>query len=122
MSTWCLYLPIPPLTASQPKERPGTYFFTEIRAGLATFFAMAYIISVNSQIVSQSGGTCVCDYDAFPDACDSDPAYMLCVAEIQRDLTTATAAISALCSFAMGAFANMPIAIAPGMGEFDSSL
>jgi xanthine/uracil/vitamin C permease (AzgA family) len=31
----------------QPKERKGSYFFTEFRAGLATFFAMAYIISVN---------------------------------------------------------------------------
>jgi AGZA family xanthine/uracil permease-like MFS transporter len=25
----------------QPKERKGSYFFTELRAGLATFFAMA---------------------------------------------------------------------------------
>jgi xanthine/uracil/vitamin C permease (AzgA family) len=25
----------------------GSFFFTEIRAGLATFFAMAYIIAVN---------------------------------------------------------------------------
>ncbi|EGP82796.1 uncharacterized protein MYCGRDRAFT_77684 [Zymoseptoria tritici IPO323] len=102
--------------SGHPKERKNTYFWTEIRAGLATFFAMAYIISVNASIVSQSGGTCVCDYEASPDVCDSDPAYMLCVAEVQRDLTTATAAISALCSFAMGILANMPIAIAPGMG------
>jgi adenine/guanine/hypoxanthine permease len=41
---------------------------------------------------------------------------MLRVQEIQRDLVTATAAISALTSFCMGAFANMPIALAPGMG------
>ena len=34
------------------KERPGSSFFTEIRAGLATFFVMAYIISVNTTIVS----------------------------------------------------------------------
>ncbi len=26
---------------TQPKERKGSYFFTEMRAGLATFFAMA---------------------------------------------------------------------------------
>jgi len=31
----------------QPKERKGSLFTTEFRAGLATFFAMAYIISVN---------------------------------------------------------------------------
>jgi AGZA family xanthine/uracil permease-like MFS transporter len=41
---------------------------------------------------------------------------MLCVQEIQRDLVTATAAIAALTTFCMGAFANMPIALAPGMG------
>jgi hypothetical protein len=34
----------------QPRERKGAYFFTELRAGLATFFAMAYIISVNANI------------------------------------------------------------------------
>jgi AGZA family xanthine/uracil permease-like MFS transporter len=32
-------------------ERKGSRFLTEIRAGFATFFAMAYIISVNSSIV-----------------------------------------------------------------------
>ena len=32
-------------------ERKGSRFLTEIRAGLATFFAMAYIISVNASIV-----------------------------------------------------------------------
>lgn len=77
---------------------------------------MAYIISVNASIISQSGGTCECDYANSQDVCDSDPAYMICVQEVNRDLVTATAAISALCSVAMGLFANMPIAIAPGMG------
>ena len=33
-------------------EKKGTRFLTEVRAGLATFFAMAYIISVNAQIIS----------------------------------------------------------------------
>lgn len=33
-------------------ERKGSRFLTEVRAGLATFFAMTYIISVNSSIVS----------------------------------------------------------------------
>jgi len=71
---------------------------------------MAYIISVNATIVSQSGGTCVCPPDS-PDLCDSDPEYMLCVQEINRDLVTATAAIAALTTFCMGLFANMPIAL-----------
>ncbi|KAK7553523.1 permease family-domain-containing protein [Phyllosticta citricarpa] len=98
------------------RERKGSRFFTEIRAGLATFFAMAYILSVNANIVSQTGGTCVCPPEGKHDLCDSNVEYMLCVQEIRRDLVTATAAISALTSFCMGLFANMPIALAPGMG------
>jgi AGZA family xanthine/uracil permease-like MFS transporter len=43
-------------------------------------------------------------------------AYESCVQEINRDLITATAAVSAVASFCMGLFANMPIALAPGMG------
>lgn len=35
-------------------ERKGSRFLTEVRAGLATFFAMAYIISVNASIASGS--------------------------------------------------------------------
>jgi len=33
------------------KERKGSSFLREIAAGIATFFAMAYIISVNASIV-----------------------------------------------------------------------
>lgn len=50
------------------------------------------------------------------DLCDSYEPYLLCVQEINRDLVTATAAISALTTFCMGVFANMPIGLAPGMG------
>ncbi|KAF2753892.1 hypothetical protein EJ05DRAFT_479913 [Pseudovirgaria hyperparasitica] len=101
--------------SGHPKARPGSLFLTEIRAGITIFCAMAYIISVNANIVSQSGGTCVCPADS-PDLCDSDVEYMICVQEVNRDLVTATAAISALTSFMMGLLANMPIALAPGMG------
>lgn len=101
--------------SGHPRARPGSLFFTEVRAGLATFFAMAYIISVNANIISDSGGTCECPPDS-PNLCSDDTEYMLCIAEIHRDLITATAAISALGSFAMGLFANMPICLAPGMG------
>jgi xanthine/uracil/vitamin C permease (AzgA family) len=48
--------------------------------------------------------------------CDKDADYALCVLEVKRDLVTATAAIAALTSFCMGLFANLPIALAPGMG------
>lgn len=89
------------------KTRAGSYFFTELRAGLATFFAMAYIIAVNASIVSDTGGTCVCDGGADDPVCDNNEAYLLCANEIKRDLITATAAISALASFCMGLFANL---------------
>ncbi|KAL2885523.1 putative xanthine/uracil permease [Ceratocystis lukuohia] len=100
--------------SGHPRERKGSYFLTEMRAGLATFFAMAYIIAVNSSIVADSGGTCVCDVDDCVTA-PSD-AYMLCISEIKRDMVTATAAISALGTFFIGLLANMPVGIAPGMG------
>jgi AGZA family xanthine/uracil permease-like MFS transporter len=123
-------------------ERKGSRFLTEVRAGLATFFAMAYIISVNASITasqsnffgSQSntdifigtGGTCVC-IPSNSTWASSDPhcmnslnpsydQYAECSQEVGRDLVTGTAAIAALTSFAMGLFANMPIALAPGMG------
>ncbi|KAF2130519.1 hypothetical protein P153DRAFT_384784 [Dothidotthia symphoricarpi CBS 119687] len=102
--------------SGHPKERKGSYFFTEFRAGLATFFAMAYIISVNSSILADSGGTCVCPAESMADLCVTNEEYLLCKEVIKRDLVTATAAISALTTFCMGLFANMPIALAPGMG------
>ncbi|KAK3943936.1 purine transporter [Diplogelasinospora grovesii] len=102
--------------SGHPKARPGSYFLTELRAGLATFFAMAYIIAVNANIVADSGGTCVCTPTAKDPGCSLDGGYALCRAEVKRDLVTATAAISALASFCIGLFANLPVALAPGMG------
>jgi hypothetical protein len=67
-------------------------------------------------ILSDTGGTCVCPPDSMSDLCETNEEYLLCVQVVKRDLVTATAAISALTSFCMGLFANMPIALAPGMG------
>jgi len=80
---------------------------TELRAGLATFFAMAYIIAVNASIVADSGGTCVCHGGDDDPICAVNEDYALCQNEIKRDLITATAAISALASFCMGLLANL---------------
>ncbi|EGZ78109.1 hypothetical protein NEUTE2DRAFT_101712 [Neurospora tetrasperma FGSC 2509] len=103
--------------SGHPKERKGSYFFTEMRAGLATFFAMSYIIAVNSSVVSDTGGTCVCTADPQVDRwCIDDPTYAICKAEVKRDLITATAAIAAFATFFMGLLANLPIGLAPGMG------
>lgn len=107
-------------------ERKGSRFLTEVRAGLATFFAMAYIISVNASITASTGGTCICtpsnstwasaDPHCMNNLNPSYNQYAECAQEVGRDLVTGTAAIAALTSFAMGLFANMPIALAPGMG------
>ncbi|KAG5955752.1 hypothetical protein E4U58_006965 [Claviceps cyperi] len=103
-------------SSGHPKERKGSLFMTEIRAGLTTFFAMAYIIAVNASIVSDSGGTCVCAQTAEDPTCDKDQTYLLCIQDIKQDIVTATAAISALACVAMGIAANLPVALAPGMG------
>lgn len=64
---------------------------TEIIAGLTTFVAMAYILFVNPSILSNAG--------------------------IPREAAVAATIWSAaLCTLAMGLFANFPVAMAPGMG------
>jgi AGZA family xanthine/uracil permease-like MFS transporter len=69
---------------------------------------MAYIIAVNASIVSETGGTCVCNEPAPKDVnCPKNEEYMLCVQVVKRDVVTATAAISALSTFCMGLFANL---------------
>jgi AGZA family xanthine/uracil permease-like MFS transporter len=68
-----------------------TTWRTEILAGLTTFVTMAYIIFVNPSILSQTG---------MPLAA----------------VTTATCLCAAIGSIMMGALANYPLALAPGMG------
>ncbi|KAF9902785.1 hypothetical protein EC991_004557 [Linnemannia zychae] len=97
------------------RERAGSKFTTELRAGLTTFVAMAYIISVNSLIVTDSGGTCVCTSETDP-ICKTDPDYAACLAILKLDMVTATAAIACFSTLLMGLFANLPIGLAPGMG------
>lgn len=45
------------------------------------------------------------------------PFCCLLQQEIRRSLITGTAATSLMGTFLMGAVANMPLAVAPGMGE-----
>ena len=68
-----------------------TTWRTEILAGLTTFVTMAYIIFVNPAILSQTG---------MPLAA----------------VTTSTCLCAAFGSIMMGALANYPLALAPGMG------
>ncbi|HEX2194664.1 MAG TPA: NCS2 family permease [Candidatus Limnocylindria bacterium] len=69
----------------------GTTVGREIRAGLATFMVMAYIIFVNANILSATG---------------LDPAAV----------AAGTALVAGVLSIAMGLVANYPIALAAGLG------
>ena len=69
----------------------GTTWRTEILAGLTTFVTMAYIIFVNPSILSETG---------MPIAA----------------VTVATCLCAGVGSILMGALANYPLALAPGMG------
>ncbi len=69
----------------------GTSVRTELMAGLTTFLAMAYIVVVNPAILGGAG---------MPVAA----------------VAAATCLIAGLASIMMGLYANLPLALAPGMG------
>src|SRR5690606_24050000 len=69
----------------------GTNPRTEFIAGLTTFLTMAYIIVVNPLVLGDAG--------------------------VPRDgALFATVMVAGLSSIVMGLYANLPIAVAPGMG------
>ena len=72
-------------------EENGTTIRREMLAGATTFFTMAYIIFVNPSIMSETG----MDHGA---------------------IFVGTCLAAAFACFAMGVFANWPVALAPGMG------
>ena len=69
----------------------GTNFRTEVVAGFTTFFTMAYILIVNPNILANTG-------------LDRGAVFL------------ATIFASAIGTLVMGLFANVPYALAPGMG------
>jgi adenine/guanine/hypoxanthine permease len=73
----------------------GTNLATEVRAGVTTFFVMAYIIFVNASILGAGFGL--------------DPAGIAAV-------SAGTALIAGIMTIAMGAVANYPLALAAGLG------
>ncbi|KAK8154646.1 permease family-domain-containing protein [Phyllosticta citrichinensis] len=97
------------------KEVKNTRFLSEVRAGLTTFFTMSYVISVNAAILTDSGGACKCN-DPKDRTCANNTEYQDCLLILNRDLITATTAVSAFGSFFFGLITNLPVALAPGMG------
>lgn len=124
------------------RER-NTTFTTELRAGTATFLTMAYILAVNASIIADSGGTCtvsdcvpLCSNPSIPlancttsesayrvvqpdESCKFNPVnpgYESCLQKLRKDLIVATVASSLIGCVIMGVFANLPLALAPGMG------
>ncbi|KAF5186274.1 Adenine/guanine permease AZG1 [Thalictrum thalictroides] len=121
-------------------------FTTELRAGTATFLTMAYILAVNASILTDSGGPCsvsdciqLCNVPGIsasnctgtssngiplilsqPDeSCKFapvNPGYTACLERTRKDLIVATIASSLIGCLIMGTFANLPLALAPGMG------
>lgn len=104
-------------------EARKSTFTKELRAGIATFVTMAYIISINASILTDSGGPCT-EHDCTPvhnvtgPSCKfgMNPGYQSCLARIKNDLTVATSFSAMIACFAMGSIANLPLALAPGMG------
>eukprot|EP00884_Botryococcus_braunii_P018450 jgi/Botrbrau1/5289/Bobra.0391s0010.1 len=97
-----------------------TTLTTEIRAGTVTFLTMAYILSVNANIIADSGGPCTEEDCVGPDRSFKcrfhDAGYRACVDAVRINLLTATAASSLFGCFVMGVAANLPFALAPSMG------
>ncbi len=92
-------------------EARKSNFTTEIKAGTATFLTMAYILAVNPRLLADSGASCVA-----PDGNIFDPTYEECLEEVRRQYVTATAIGSFIGCLLMGFLANLPVALAPGMG------
>jgi len=96
----------------------GSTLWTEFRAGTVTFMTLCYILAVNSRLLSESGGPCVCSEETRedPGCVFYDTEYDMCVEMFRRELVTVTALASFVGCFLMGSFANLPFALAPGMG------
>lgn len=96
----------------------GSTLSTELMAGAATFLTMCYILTVNAGLLSLSGGPCECSSEnaAVPGCVWFDLEYKECQENMRRQLITATALSSFIGTALMGLGANLPFALAPGMG------
>ncbi|KAL7542897.1 hypothetical protein ACHAXR_012777 [Thalassiosira sp. AJA248-18] len=76
---------------------------------------MAYILAVNPRILADSGGPCVPGDDGVFEGIFGE-SYEECLEKIKQQYVTATAIGSMVACLLMGLVANLPIALAPGMG------
>jgi adenine/guanine/hypoxanthine permease len=88
----------------------GTNVKTEIIAGITTFVTMAYIIFVNPSILRMAGMNSA---GAFGDAA---LAFNSINDPVVASIFAATCLSAAIGSFLIGAIANLPFGLAPGMG------
>ena len=73
---------------------------------------------MNSRLLAESGGPCNSKYgfQSGPDGDIFSPQYEKCLEDFRRQLITITALAAFIASFIMGVGANLPFALAPGMG------
>jgi adenine/guanine/hypoxanthine permease len=81
-------------------EERGTTLGTEVKAGVTTFMVMAYILFLNPNILSNMFGQ-----PGTPEA-----------EAFKAPASAATALVAGLLSIGMGLIANVPIALAAGLG------
>lgn len=63
----------------------------------------------NTSYYEELGAQCLANSD--------DPSAHQCMTQLVRSLVTATAAASLISTFFIGYFGNLPLALAPGIGE-----
>lgn len=76
--------------------------------------------------ITPTGGTCgiddcvnpspFCIFNSPYPPYTADPGYVECITSFKRSITSGTALGSCIACLLMGIFANLPIALAPGMG------
>jgi AGZA family xanthine/uracil permease-like MFS transporter len=92
-------------------EERNTTILTELRAGSVTFLTMGYILAVNAAILADSGGNC-----EFDNPFALTDLEQKCIDDLKVDLIYATAISGGISTLIMGLTANLPLALAPGMG------
>lgn len=70
---------------------------------------------MNSRLLAESGGPCNKDVD-WDNGGIFAASYETCLENFRRQLVTVTALSSCVACCLMGVFANLPFALAPGMG------